>query len=201
MKPRTSRRFPAIDPTSDALTMSVKPSEMATMAMINSGALPNVAFKKPPTPGPVWSARLSVASPISQESGSSAKAASRKSSIWPAASTRSRTTTSAPNSNGSASSAPRPTFLPELPTIILLRVAGEGQPEFAESASRKGSLPAKPAQKLRSVDAARSRWRVGSTRPPARACTPGLPRSERSSRLGERRGHPHQGESTGGAVR
>ena len=37
--------------------------------MISSGALPNVAFRKPPMPGPVWSARLSVASPISHDNG------------------------------------------------------------------------------------------------------------------------------------
>ena len=31
------------------------------IAMISFGALPNVAFRKPPIPGPVWRARLSVA--------------------------------------------------------------------------------------------------------------------------------------------
>jgi hypothetical protein len=45
--------LPAIDPTSDALTTSVRPSEMATSAMINSGALPKVALSNPPMPGPV----------------------------------------------------------------------------------------------------------------------------------------------------
>ena len=40
--------------------------------MISSGALPNVAFRKPPMPGPVWCAACSVASPISQASGMSA---------------------------------------------------------------------------------------------------------------------------------
>ena len=67
VKPRTSRRLPAIEPTSDALTTSVSPSERAMTAMISSGAFPNVAFRKPPIPGPVWRARLSVASPISHE--------------------------------------------------------------------------------------------------------------------------------------
>ena len=37
--------------------------------MISSGALPNVAFRKPPIPGPVWTAACSVASPISHASG------------------------------------------------------------------------------------------------------------------------------------
>jgi hypothetical protein len=53
VNPRTRRRFPAIEPTSDALTTSVRPSETATSAMINSGALPKVALRKPPMPGPV----------------------------------------------------------------------------------------------------------------------------------------------------
>ena len=44
----------------------------ANRAMISSGALPNVAFRKPPIPGPVCSAACSVASPISQASGISA---------------------------------------------------------------------------------------------------------------------------------
>ena len=38
-------------------------------AMISSGAFPNVAFRKPPIPGPVCSAACSVASPISHASG------------------------------------------------------------------------------------------------------------------------------------
>ena len=53
VNPSTSRRFPTIEPTSDARTTSVRPSETATSAMINSGALPNVALRKPPMPGPV----------------------------------------------------------------------------------------------------------------------------------------------------
>ena len=34
-----------IEPTNDARTISVKPSAMATIAMMSSGALPNVAFR------------------------------------------------------------------------------------------------------------------------------------------------------------
>ena len=37
--------------------------------MISSGALPNVALRKPPMPGPVCTAACSVASPMSQASG------------------------------------------------------------------------------------------------------------------------------------
>jgi hypothetical protein len=43
--------------------------------MISSGAFPKLAFKKPPMPGPTCSAACSVASPISQASGTSAAAA------------------------------------------------------------------------------------------------------------------------------
>ncbi len=43
-------------------------------AMISSGALPKVALRKPPIPGPVCSAACSVASPISQARGMSATA-------------------------------------------------------------------------------------------------------------------------------
>ena len=46
--------------------------------MISSGALPKLALKKPPIPGPVCSATCSVASPISHASGISASAASTK---------------------------------------------------------------------------------------------------------------------------
>ena len=39
--------------------------------MISSGALPKLALRKPPTPGPVCSPACSVASPISHASGMS----------------------------------------------------------------------------------------------------------------------------------
>ena len=99
------QRLPAIEPTSDALTIAVSPPETAMTAMISSGALPNVAFRKPPIPGPVWRARWSVASPISQESGISATPASTNRVSSSAASSRSRITTSGA-SNSSDRSAP-----------------------------------------------------------------------------------------------
>ena len=40
--------------------------------MISSGALPKLAFRKPPMPAPVCSDACSVASPISHASGMSA---------------------------------------------------------------------------------------------------------------------------------
>src|SRR2546423_1698479 len=61
VKPRTSSRLLAIEPTSDALTIAARPLETAMIAMISSGALPNVAFKKRPIPGPVWRGRREVA--------------------------------------------------------------------------------------------------------------------------------------------
>ena len=50
--PITSRTLPRIEPTSEALTTSCSPSRSAKKAMISSGALPNVTFRKPPMPGP-----------------------------------------------------------------------------------------------------------------------------------------------------
>ncbi len=63
-------------PVREPRTTSVSPELRAIRAMISSGAFPNVAFRKPPIPGPVWCAACSVASPISQASGTSASAAS-----------------------------------------------------------------------------------------------------------------------------
>ena len=45
---------------------------------LKKGALPKLAFRKPPIPGPVCSATFSVASPIRNASGASAAAASTK---------------------------------------------------------------------------------------------------------------------------
>ena len=42
--------------------------------MISSGALPNVTFSNPATPGPECSASCSVASPISAAAGTTASA-------------------------------------------------------------------------------------------------------------------------------
>ena len=49
-RPRTSSRLPIIEPVIEALTTPSKPFESANKAIINSAALPNVAFNKPPTP-------------------------------------------------------------------------------------------------------------------------------------------------------
>ena len=73
--PSTSSRLPTTEPVSEPRTTSVSPSWIAIKAMISSGALPNVALRKPPIPGPVCSAACSVASPISHASGMSAAAA------------------------------------------------------------------------------------------------------------------------------
>src|SRR5260221_1321068 len=54
---------------------------MATMAMINAAALPNVAFSSPPTASPVWWERCSVALPSQLASGRIARQAARKMSV------------------------------------------------------------------------------------------------------------------------
>ena len=64
--------FETTEPVSEPRTTSGSPSATAKSAMISSGALPKLAFRNPPTPGPVCSAACSVASPISQASGISA---------------------------------------------------------------------------------------------------------------------------------
>jgi len=51
--PITSRIFPRMEPVIEAFTSSSSPSRMATIVMINSAALPRVAFSSPPTRGPV----------------------------------------------------------------------------------------------------------------------------------------------------
>ena len=70
-RPRTSRTFPIIDPVMDAFTTPVRPFDNAIMAIINSAALPKVAFNNPPTPAPTRAASDSVARPIQ---GNDAKA-------------------------------------------------------------------------------------------------------------------------------
>src|SRR5437870_394346 len=65
-------------PVIDALTRATCPFPSATMAMINSAALPNVALRNPPHAGPRRCARCSVPSPISAASGTSETAAARK---------------------------------------------------------------------------------------------------------------------------
>ncbi len=69
--PRTNSTLPMIEPVIEALTSGYMcgPCHMATRAMINSAALPNVALSNPPTPGPKVAARLSVARPIKPAKG------------------------------------------------------------------------------------------------------------------------------------
>lgn len=58
-----------IDPVIEDLTMSISPSVMRKIAVINSAALPNVAFRNPPTLGPEWRASSSVAFPMNPARG------------------------------------------------------------------------------------------------------------------------------------
>ena len=71
--------FETTQPASEPRTTSGSPLLIANKAMISSGALPKLALRKPPMPGPVCSAACSVASPISHASGMSAAAASTNS--------------------------------------------------------------------------------------------------------------------------
>ena len=80
-KPSTSSKFPTTEPVNEPRTTSVSPWLTARSAMMSSGALPKVALRKPPIPGPVCSAACSVASPISHASGMSAVAASTNSEV------------------------------------------------------------------------------------------------------------------------
>ena len=58
-----------IEPVIDAFTTSWSPARSATIAMMSSAALPKVALSRPPMPSPTFSARCSVAFPISPASG------------------------------------------------------------------------------------------------------------------------------------
>ena len=69
--PSTSRMLPIIDPVIDAFTSGYIAGPLARIIrpMINSAALPKLAFSSPPTPAPsVW-ARFSVARPITPAKG------------------------------------------------------------------------------------------------------------------------------------
>src|SRR5438105_3202693 len=70
-------------PASEPRTTFGNSSAIAKRAMINSGAFPKLAFRKPPIPGPVCSEACSVDSPISQASGTSDAAASTNSATSP----------------------------------------------------------------------------------------------------------------------
>ncbi len=82
--PITSRMLPMIDPTIDAFTTSWSPSSNAKKAMISSGALPNVTFRRPPIPGPDLAAIASVASPMTAAHGITPSAAAPNTSTGPA---------------------------------------------------------------------------------------------------------------------
>jgi hypothetical protein len=74
----TSRMLPRIEPMIEALTTSWSPALRANNAMISSGALPNVTFRKPPIPGPDLAATSSVARPMSAAVGITPAAAAKK---------------------------------------------------------------------------------------------------------------------------
>ena len=57
-------------PDVDAFTRSTRPAWSATIAMMSSAALPNVALRSPPSVGPERAAICSVASPMKPARGS-----------------------------------------------------------------------------------------------------------------------------------
>ena len=58
-----------IEPVIDALTTPTRPLDRATRAIISSVAFPNVAFRRPPRPGPACLLSSSVATPIAYARG------------------------------------------------------------------------------------------------------------------------------------
>ena len=76
--PSPKSRLPMIEPVSDDFTMLTRPAWSANEEMMISGALPRVAFSRPPSVGPRYRARISVASPISPTSGTIARADAAK---------------------------------------------------------------------------------------------------------------------------
>ena len=80
-KPRTISMLPMIEPVSEALTISVSPARRAMKPMMSSAALPKVALRRPPTPGPVWCARCSVASPMRPARGRIARHETTKTAV------------------------------------------------------------------------------------------------------------------------
>src|SRR3954470_9910325 len=79
--PNTRSRLPMMLPVIEALTISVWWARRATMAMISSAALPNVALRNPPSVGPDRRARCSVADPMRPAAGTSDTAAVTKTHI------------------------------------------------------------------------------------------------------------------------
>ena len=69
-----------IEPVSEAFTITRIPARIATIAMINSAALPKVAFRRPPMLSPTRAASFSVASPSRPARGMMATQASTKTS-------------------------------------------------------------------------------------------------------------------------
>ena len=67
-----------IEPVIEALTTSMRPAWRAKKAMMSSATLPKVAFRIPPTCGPVTAPRRSVARPTTQARPRIAAAATTK---------------------------------------------------------------------------------------------------------------------------
>ena len=62
--------FETTEPVIVPRTTLGRPLAIASSTMISSGALPKLAFRKPPIPGPVCWEAFSVASPMTMRVGS-----------------------------------------------------------------------------------------------------------------------------------
>src|SRR3954470_21144544 len=118
--PSTSRMFETTLPASEPRTTFGSDALTAKSAMISSGALPKLAFRNPPIPGPVCSPACSVASPISHASGTSAIAEAMKSVVSPASSTKRRKSViGASTSDAQRSFRPTPSSLASVLEAVL----------------------------------------------------------------------------------
>ena len=80
-----------IEPVIEALTTSMRPACRAKKAMISSAMLPKVAFRIPPTCGPVSAPRRSVERPTTQARPRIATAETTNRTVGSAPTTQART--------------------------------------------------------------------------------------------------------------
>src|SRR5436190_17872561 len=117
--PRTSSVFPRIEPVMDAVATSSWPARIAKIVMMSSAALPNVAFRTPPTFGPELSPSCSVATPTIHASATSAAPESTKTAVFGASASERPTATAeriAATATDACSKRLRPRFTDREPT-------------------------------------------------------------------------------------
>ena len=123
-----------MDPVMDAFTRSKSPARSATIAMISSAALPNVALRRPPTPSPTRSEMSSVAWPIRPASGMIPRQATAKIHMAGEWNTHSMSMATGTNTSSRFSQLP-----PEMPPLATPTLRCES---FFEAPVRRGhTLP------------------------------------------------------------